>query len=448
MIADCTTGFRVTHLGIVIAGENPGTIIGMPTSEVYSDPELLQVPKNHLDNGIQAQLYVGHDDTLVVYYPHLTPNLVERISENLLANASIWKHLTGISIRPKELVIAYETSEIGNDFSKGPITLKKGSLLSSSIEKMEQSGQSILGFVSSSSFLRELKRKIPASSRLDKLAEQTDILMDKNHTMAFLGCAGTNVPKTYTFERTSFSVADLDRLDEGEYIVKPAGGAAGIGLFPKAGTGASPSILREHLRDLISSGTLPGRFQIQEFIEGLVWGVMGLFFPGGRWQILQIHTQQMDKQGRFIGGRWNRYLESERLKFAEALFSSLADLDSFEYQGVIEFDLIGEKIIEVNPRITASSPICHLLSLESKLQQQRGKEFHIDQIDINTQVQFPEDSEKLTQIARMILKIHEDTEVLVLPQGISPIGKSRVLFVNDDEESSSQFRFLNELDRL
>ncbi|WP_157373465.1 hypothetical protein [Algoriphagus terrigena] len=448
MNIDCTTSFRLTHLGVMIAGENPGRIIGMPTSEVYSDPQLLQFPKNHLDNGIQAQLYVRDEDTLVVYYPDLSADLLERIRENLLVNSSIWKQLTGISIQPKDLVIAHETSDVADLFKKRPINLKKGSLLTSSIETMAESGQSILGFVFSSGFLSELKKKIPTSIELDTMARQTDFLMDKNHAITFLAAAGIKVARTFTYERGGFTVSDLDRIGKGEFILKPAGGAAGIGLFPRAGIGASPELLKDHLSELISSESLPWRFQIQEFLEGPVWGVMGLFLPGGRWQILQVHSQQMNGQGRFTGGRWTRSLEAERLEFAEELFSALANLSSFGYQGLIEFDLIGERIIEVNPRITASSPICHLLSLEGKLQEHLGQGFHLSQIDINTQVQFPEDLEKLRHVANTIQKIQRDTEVLILPQGINPTGKSRVLFVNDDEDSKTQCRFLDELDVL
>ncbi|HSF56214.1 MAG TPA: ATP-grasp domain-containing protein [Algoriphagus sp.] len=436
----------------MILNKNPGRIIGMPTSEVYLDqkliPNLLQIPKNHLDNGIQAQLYLKQEDILVVHVPHITANLAEILLENLKINSFIWKELTGISINPKEVVVSYTSKDESILSGKNRIISREGSLLSTSIQVMRQSGKSILGFIFSSGFLEELELKKPVAAELKQQSKATDFFMDKNLAMTFFSKSEIKIPLTYPFERKSFSISMLDKLGNGEYILKPSGGAAGLGLYPKGGIGAPISELREHLKNLESSGLLPERFQIQEFVPGKVWGIMGLILPGRQWKVLQIHTQQMDHQGRFIGGRWTSSFESGKIKFAEELFSRLVNQEGFDYLGLIQFDLIGDKIIEVNPRITASSPICHLLSLESKIQAHRGKEFHFRQIDINTQIQFPETPDKLRQAAQLIQKTQNESGFLILPQGINPLGKSRVVFVNDKEDLRFQNKFLEELENL
>lgn len=421
----------------------------MATSEVYSDPMLIskhhKIPKYHLDNGIQAQLYTDQEDALVVFFPNINEKLLERLSHSLRINTSIWKNLTGISIQPKEVVIAYDSMDASPKSINASITIRKGSLLEVSLEKMEETGKSILGFVLSSGFQRELSKKIPHSTVFKKLSDTTDFFMNKNLALTFLSKAGIPVPKTHTFKSSGFCISMLNDLGEGKFILKPAGGAAGLGLFPNGGNGASLPDLKAHILDLESKEMLSENFQIQEFLPGQVWGIMGLFLPGRKWKLLQIHTQQMDHQGRFTGGRWTQSFELENQEFAESLFSCLAKLKDFDYTGLMEFDLIGKKIIEVNPRITASSPICHLLSKENEIKEYLGPDFQLRQIDINTQIQFPECVDKLKQVERLILKIMKETDVLILPQGINPLGKSRVLFVNDQADSSVQLRFLEEL---
>ncbi|GAB3224100.1 ATP-grasp domain-containing protein [Algoriphagus aestuariicola] len=452
MIIESATSYFFTHLGILISGEKSGKVIGMPTSEVYADPhlihQLLQVPKHHLDNGIQAQIYAGPEDTLVVFYPHVDEKLAASLSQNLKVNSSIWNDLTGINIHPKKTLLAFDSCEKMPELKVLNIELRKGSLLEACIEKSADSQQSLVGFIFSSGFQQSLQNKIPLPAGLALLAAQTDFLMNKNSAMPFLKAAGLSTANTYIFNRSKFSLSQLKGLETQEYVFKPAGGAAGLGLFPKGNTGANTALLKKHLADLEQQGTLPANFQIQEFIPGPVWGVSGLFLPGKKWKILQVHSQCIDERGRFTGGRWCLSFQREKLAFAESLFSKLSEYEPFEYTGLIEFDLVGETIIEVNPRITASSPIGHLLSLENRIKARLGTDFRINQLDINTQVQFPRLSGKLRSVERLVKKTKSETGMLTLPQGINPMGASRVLFVNDQEDSHYQRLFLKQLEQI
>lgn len=452
MLADIAISYSLTHLGVLIRGEMSGKVVAMPTSEVYSDPDLawqlLRLPKHHLDSGIQAQLYVGPEDTLLVFRPHVTSGFLHSLSESLRANASIWKRLTGLQILPKQVTVACDSFDEDCQSNNENIRLIKGTLPEASVSTATESGQSLLGFVYSSDFHRQLGGTIPLSPDLDLIAKQTDLFMDKNLAMDFLAQAGFPVAKTHPFARETFSPSQLDSLDDANYVFKPAGGAAGLGLFPKGTKGAVLATIKGHLQKLELDGTLPQKFQLQEHLSGPVWGAMGLILPEKKWNVLQVHSQEIDAQGRFSGGRWCQPYEAQRMEFAEKLFAKLASLDKLGYLGLIELDLIGEKIIEVNPRITASSPICHLLSLENKLQSHIGNSFRIRQLDINTQVQFPRQADKLKLAEQLIQETHNQSGTLILPQGINPVGMSRVVIVNDREDSRYQQQFLAALRRL
>ena len=80
MVSNAYPDYKLTPLGILICNKIQGRIIAMPTSEVYSDAELiskhLKIPKSNLDNGIQAHLYVEPEDGLVVFFPHLSKKLL------------------------------------------------------------------------------------------------------------------------------------------------------------------------------------------------------------------------------------------------------------------------------------------------------------------------------------------------------------------------------------
>ena len=105
------------------------------------------------------------------------------------------------------------------------------------------------------------------------------------------------------------------------------------------------------------------------------------------------------------------------------------------------------KVIEVNPRLTASPPIPHLLARQAVIARHIGGGFRIEAIDLRTRIRVPYGLIESGELARSVFRTWEEDGVLVLPQGLNPFGDSRLVFVNDDEDASAQRRFLGQLER-
>src|SRR4029453_4569348 len=103
--------------------------------------------------------------------------------------------------------------------------------------------------------------------------------------------------------------------------------------------------------------------------------------------------------------------------------------------GLICFDVIDGKVIEVNPRVTASAPIPHLLARNGMIALHVGGGFRIERIDLRTRVRVPYELIESGDFARLVERTMDEHRVLVLPQGLNPFGDSRLAFVNDDEKA-------------
>jgi predicted ATP-grasp superfamily ATP-dependent carboligase len=193
---------------------------------------------------------------------------------------------------------------------------------------------------------------------------------------------------------------------------------------------------------------LPSSFQVQEFLPGSPVGITAHFAVDRRFAVLDVHRQEIDTARRFAGGRWSRVLQDKVLEHATALCSQVAAIEEPRITGLICFDVIDGKVIEVNPRVTASAPIPHLLARNGMIARHVGGGFRIERIDLRTRVRVPYELIESGDFARLVERTMDERRVLVLPQGLNPFGDSRLAFVNDDEKASSQRHFLERLELM
>ena len=186
---------------------------------------------------------------------------------------------------------------------------------------------------------------------------------------------------------------------------------------------------------------LPRRFQIQEYVSGVPYGISAGFDDKGRFKVFEIHQQYISKEGKFTGGRWTPAIEDKALVICQ----KLSEIEELSLLGLICMDIINGEVIEINPRLTASAPVSHILRYEDQIANHLLANFKIRQIDIHTAIQIPYESVKTDTLFQLIKMIWKEFEVLVLPQGLNPFGNSRFLFINDNNEASAQRAFINRI---
>ena len=431
----------ISHLGVTFGYENKGRIIALPTSEVFSDslliPAFLNVPPTSLDNGFQAHMYTGSSDTLVVSLPDLDEILLQRTKECITANSEIWKTLTGINLAKENVIIAYSHKKPSAGFAPKGIQLRQGSLFDVAVKVASETGKALVSFVFNKHFLKKSGLGFSPENPIWKFAETTDLLMDKNKTMQLLKKNHVPMPVTY------FSGNKVKSPDKTcKYVFKPSGGAAGLGVYLNEGRGVGWDDLQEHIKMLESNHLLPKHYQIQEFIPGPVYGALVLFVPGKKPEILQIHEQIINQKNKFIAGYWTPENQHNKLGVVDNLVQQIAAIKELLFTGLMGIDIIDGKVVEINPRITASSPVSYLLSKERMIKDFLGSDFKINRIDINTGVSIPPKLITNKQLTNIIVSLWSKHRVLVLPQGLNPNGSSRVLFINDNMQNHVRQKFL------
>ncbi|KFF60503.1 hypothetical protein JF66_03875 [Cryobacterium sp. MLB-32] len=452
------TASDTRHLGTLVgdgplAGGAPGArIIALSTCAVFSDTSLLRTywrtDPGGIDSGIQGHLYTSPDDTFIVRMPRDTRRAVDHLSRCLAANAEIWASLTGIRLATcdSRVVLAADHASVATTRLPPTMSWQVGTLAEAAAAEYRSGNGSLLAFVLDEQTADALGVR---DARLLRQARLTSLLMDKNHAMTLLERSGVPAAHTYALTEAEWLAGRLrDVPEHNRYVFKPAGGAAGIGVFFDAQHGSSMSEIEDHLRVLANSGRLPHRFQVQEFLAGTPHGVSA-YLPGdGTAHILEAHRQVMDAAGRCVGARWTPDIESDQVDAARAVYQRLAHGGQHPLSGLVCLDLIGGRVIEVNPRLTACAPIAHLRHVEAHIASHRGGGFRITQIDVHTSVPVPTQCLHDGRLRALIDRLQTDYGVLALPQGLNPFGPCRFVFVNDTTSGTAQQVFLRQIERL
>ena len=440
----------VSHLGVLVGDPHSDRIIAVATSVVFEDRSLPQtfwgIDDTAIDSGFQGHIYTRPNDILVVRVPGNDDTIPRKVMTAIGVNYEIWKSYTGIELSSATSRIVLASDGPGQPPACLPenLTWHAGGLLDAAATRFRNTGETFLAFVLNNHVagMLDLRHK----SLIDQ-ARTTSLLMDKNVAMQVLQTNKVDCARTYPVNEATCLDGTLSGIpSDGRYVFKPAGGAAGIGFFNNNGRGATLSLIGAHLDALRRKNQLPRRFQIQEFVEGTPHGVTACF-EEGTFEILEIHQQSINETGRFIGGRWAPALQAEQMEFACAVCRQLAAIEQPPFSGLICLDIIDRKVIEVNPRLTASAPIAHILQRQDQIAGHLGSGFRIEQIDLNTKLRIPYESIRNGTLQRLIEVIWNERGVLVLSQGLHPFGDSRFVFINDDCHGTAQQTFIRRIEQ-
>ena len=443
-----TNKYETNHLGTLIGSKKDNSIIAVSTSLVFEDNTLLKlfwnVENNSIDSGFQGHMYTKPGDVLVVYLPSIETDVLNITKECIHINHKIWNAFTGIQLSSSEDPLVVASHQLPQSIEcPGNISLHKGSLIEAAINRYNNGKESLLAFVFNKEFFYLLEKSGIDDAFFKTRAETTSLLMDKNYAMQLLQQHNIDCPTTY-FVNENTDVTDvLDQIPKtGKYIFKPSGGAAGIGVFGSNEEGVTIDSIKKHIAALKLKNKLPKCFQIQDFVEGTALGYSACINSDKSVEIFEIHQQFIDNAGRFIGGRWSQEIQQQHIGNATFLYTQMAKISNPELCGLICIDVINNKIIEVNPRLTAAAPIAHIFRKEKLISEFIGNKFSIKQIDINTAIQIPYEYIRNGKLYKLIADTWTEKQVLILPQGLNPFGKSRLLFINDNENGEAQKSFL------
>ena len=448
---DTTVEADVRHLGVLVGDPSADRIVAVSTSTVFEDSSLPQlfwgVEAAAIDSGFQGHMYTRPNDILVVSVPRTDRAVAEQVTTAVGVNHELWRSLTGIELASaaSRLVLAGEPTP-PLDPLPANVSRHAGSMLEAAASRYRHGGATLLAFVFDDRLAEVLGLGDPV---LVDQARATSLLMDKNVAMRVLVGAGVDCPETFAVDEDTELELALSRIPpSGRYVFKPAGGAAGIGVYGIAGGGAEIGLIRAHLDELRDTSRLPGRFQIQEFLAGTPFGITAWFGADGTYAVLEAHRQEISAGGRFVGGRWTAALQAEQQEDASRICGRLAGVERPRFSGLVCLDVIDGKVIEVNPRLTASAPIAHLLRRQSQLARHLGGGFQVAQIDLDSSVDIPYEAIRSGTLRSLIEALWRERRVLVLPQGLNPFGASRVVFVNDDVDGTAQRVFAERIREL
>lgn len=444
----------VNHLGVLVGDPHSDRIIAVATSVVFADRSLPQtfwgIDDTAIDSGFQGHIYTRPNDILVVRVPSNDDTIPQMVVTAISVNYDIWKFLTGIQLSSaaSRIVLASDHPSRPSACLPDNLTWHVGGLLDAAATRYRNTGETFLAFVLNNQVAGMLDLRHKGGGALMDQARTTSLLMDKNVAMQVLQANKVDCAKTYPVNEDTDLDGTLSSIPSaGRYVFKPAGGAAGIGVFSNKGCGAPMGLIGAHLDALRREQKLPRRFQIQEFVEGTPQGVTACFEKGGTFEIFEIHQQLIDETGRFIGGRWAPALQAEQMEFACALCRQLGVIEQPSFSGLICLDIVDGRVIEVNPRLTASAPIAHILRRQHQIARRLGRGFRIEQIDLNTKLNIPYESIRNGTLRGLIEVIWKERSVLVLPQGLSPFGGSRFVFINDDCDGTAQQTFIQRIEQ-
>lgn len=448
---------KANHQGVRIGQANTPRIIALSTSGVFHDLSLILkykgVKPHQIDNGIQAHLYTHPEDIFILNLPQgFQKQCIENISTAIRMNCEIWNQFTGIDLAfsSSQIVLTSESYPDHLEYQlPANFSWHHGQILEAAASCYKNKNTSFQAFI----FDKRTVETLGITNLLDEKtlqqAETTSFLMNKNFAMQLLHQYGDECAKTIAFERNTYSEklnSNLNKLGL-KWVFKPACGAAGMGVFSNNGHGLKLQYMIDYLKKLELKNRLPDYFQIQQLMTGTPYGVTGYFREDKSFEILEIHEQIINKNHRCIGCRWTPDIQKKQMNYAVKIYETLSNIDELHPMGLICFDMIDDKVIEVNPRLTAAGPISHILKLRENIQSHLGYDFEINQIDLNTNVPlyYPFiESGKIKSLIEDLWKYHR---VIVLPQGLNPFGSSRFIFINDTGANPVQRKFLREINR-
>lgn len=440
------------HLGTLIADSNLKRIIALSTSDVFFDKSLIynfwKIDSTNIDNGFQAHLYTKEDDILVVRIPFVDDSVVQKVSIAIRVNYDIWNRLIGATILSHEDSIVL----VSDHTCPNSIVLPKnfswyqGEFFEAAASLFKNSAYSLLAFTFSKQVLKTLDIYSSLGDDIKNIAHDISSFMDKNSTFELFQKGKVDSPKTCLFTENKFLNTNLDHLfTANSYVFKPSGGAAGIGIYCNKDTLTSKEDICRYVMKLKNKGELPNRFQIQEYVRGIPYGASAYFKRNGEFEILEIHEQIINENGKFIGGRWTDTIMSEKVEFVKKIYSKILNIVSLNFTGLLCIDFIDDKVIEVNPRLTASGPISHILKMQNKLKKKFGNDFCIKQIDVNTGLNIPFEIVSNGILYNKTEQIWKQHKVICLPQGLNPFGTSRMVFINDNLNRTAQKEFMKNI---
>lgn len=441
---------ELNHLGFLIENGGDDRIVAVSTSAVFDDDHLLKTywktDGNSIDSGFQGHMYTRPNDVLVIRLPNVEKSTVQLALKAVDEGAEIWKSLTGT-----KLVSSTDKITFVSDYTENPsiqtnnIHFFKGNLSDAALNEFNNSNKTLVAFVLNNKFVNSLRFGNYLTQEILDIAQTNTLLMDKNSTMELLQANGVSCALAFPISKET-DLEDLwDKLPlSRKWVFKPAGGAAGIGVFGKLENGVTQNEIRNHIEDLKSKQQFPSRSQVQEFVSGVTFGATAFIFQNGQFRIFEIHKQKINSSGRFTGGTWSPEIQKENLQAVTHLYKQLAGIKHPVIRGLICIDFIDDKIIEINPRLTASAPIAHILRMENALKSFAGAGFNFRKIDLNTTVSVTVNQISDGTLKRLIAELLRKYGVYVLPQGINPFGASRFIFVNDTTETV-QKEFLESL---
>jgi len=439
----------VTHLGTVVGDADRGRIIALATSGVFDDPALVRAFWNRdatdIDSGLQGHLYTRPEDVFVVRIPRADDVAISLLAAALDVNAHIWAAATGISLASSRsrLVMACTVARSGTGPLAPHLTWHVGALADAAARQFRAGNGALLAFVLDRAVLERLNLET-IDAALSEQAATTSRFMDKNESMRALQAIGVPTAESWGFTPETWRRTGPHLLPpDGRYVFKPSGGAAGIGVFFDRGSGSTARAIENHIVSLEATGRLPGRFQVQRFLRGTPHGVSALLSGGDAVDILEAHRQVIASDGRWVGARWTPRIQAAQSEAAGNIYARLAGTHALT--GLVGVDMIAGMVIEVNPRLTASAPIAHLLRRARVIREHRGPGFRMRQIDVNTSVAVPWDAVADGRLCALIDRLDIEFGVLALPQGLNPFGDSRFVFVNDDSRGTAQRFFRRHL---
>ena len=329
-------GDDARHLGMLVGDPKADRIIALSTSAVFGDRSLLRIfwhtDDARIDSGIQGHLYTRPNDVFVICVPADADAVADKVSAAIDVNHEIWGSLTGIELASSRSRIVLASDRIPDGLPQSPqnMTWHLGSLLQAAGTRYRASGESFLAFVLDVVVAEQLGLNDEVAPALMHQARATTRLMDKNSAMEVLQGNGVDCATTYTFDVQ----LPLDRVltlpDDKLYVFKPAGGAAGIGVFTNDGHGANARTIHRHVSMLQRQRKLPRRFQVQEFLRGPLLGASACLGDDGEFGVLEVHRQTIDADGRFVGARWSRSQHAAHMKTVTPLYWQLAAIGGRE----------------------------------------------------------------------------------------------------------------------
>jgi hypothetical protein len=443
---------EVNHLGVLIGDTSLKRIVSLSTSGVFVDKTLIPgfwtSDNFSVDSGFQGHLYTREQDSLVVRIPSTEYPDIEKIKTAIALNFKIWNSFVGIRLVSAESPITLVSDHLPSESVKlpGNITWFTGNMNDATRLLFNSSKFSYLAFIFSTEVLQDLGLYNSLEDNYQDIANHTSLLMDKNECMELLQEQVNFCARSYPFNNKASAAHLVESVPtDRAYVFKPSGGAAGIGLFPLNLIGTGIHQIAEHVDLLRQAGNLPVRFQIQEFIPGNIYGCSACFLGNGRYEVLEIHEQMINSQGRCTGSRWNSEIAAAKQELVFDFYRQIASIKQLNPGGLICLDFIQDKVIEVNPRIAASAPIAHILRMRNLFRSRYGDDFNIHQIDLNTNISVPYEMIRNGKFWDLVLDIWNDHRVMCLPQGINPFGSSRMVFINDDSGSTYQKLFLKSI---